>query len=37
MCVLAHDGRELGIEDLIWISRDGEPLSLEAALEAAAE
>jgi DNA-binding HxlR family transcriptional regulator len=37
MCVLAHDGRELGIEDLIWISRDCEPLSLEAALEAAAE
>jgi DNA-binding HxlR family transcriptional regulator len=26
MCVQAHDGRELGLGDLTWIDRDGEPV-----------
>ncbi len=37
ICVQAHDGRELRLEDLTWIDGDGEPISLAAALSTAAE
>jgi DNA-binding HxlR family transcriptional regulator len=40
ICVQAHDGRELGLRDLMWIDRDGERISLktvQAALKTAAE
>jgi DNA-binding HxlR family transcriptional regulator len=33
MCVLSHDGRELGLEDLIWIDGEGERLPLNQAAE----
>src|SRR3954452_10998496 len=35
--VLAHEGRELTLNDLMWIDREGQPISLRAALETAAE
>jgi DNA-binding HxlR family transcriptional regulator len=31
ICVIAHDGRELKLQDLTWISREGEPLPLNFA------
>ncbi|MFL6729918.1 MAG: winged helix-turn-helix transcriptional regulator [Sphingomicrobium sp.] len=37
ICVLAHDGRELTLDDLTWIRPDGERVSIQAALETAAE
>jgi DNA-binding HxlR family transcriptional regulator len=37
ICVLAHDGRELTLDDLTWITRDGERISVAAALRTAAE
>jgi DNA-binding HxlR family transcriptional regulator len=33
ICVQAHDGRELKLEDLIWIDRDGERTGVRAAAE----
>ncbi|HEX4762516.1 MAG TPA: helix-turn-helix domain-containing protein [Sphingomicrobium sp.] len=33
ICVQAHDGRELKLEDLIWIDRDGERTGIRAAAE----
>ena len=35
--VLAHDGRELKLEDLTWMRSDGERLEIPAALKTAAE
>lgn len=35
--VLAHDGRELTLSDLMWIDREGQPISARAALQTAAE
>jgi len=35
--VLAHDGRELTLNDLMWIDREGQPISLRTALATAAE
>ena len=37
LCVQAHDGRELGLDDLTWVNRDGEPVTAPAALQTAAE
>jgi DNA-binding MarR family transcriptional regulator len=37
ICVQAHDGRELELGDLMWIRPDGEMISVQAALETAAE
>ena len=37
ICVQAHDGRELMLEELTWIDGDGQPVSLAAALSTAAE
>jgi DNA-binding HxlR family transcriptional regulator len=37
ICVLSHDGRELGLGDLMWIDPEGQPISLAAALKTAAE
>ena len=28
ICVQAHDGRELRLDDLTWIDRQAEPLSI---------
>ena len=33
ICVLSHDGRELGLEDLTWIDVEGERLPLNQAAE----
>ena len=33
ICVLAHDGRELKLQDLTWIDREGDEISLRAAAE----
>ena len=33
MCVQAHDGRELKLQDLTWVDRDGERLSFKTAAE----
>jgi hypothetical protein len=35
--VLAHDGRELSLDDLMWIRPDGERVSIQSMLETAAE
>ncbi|HKX91240.1 MAG TPA: helix-turn-helix domain-containing protein [Sphingomicrobium sp.] len=35
--VLAHDGRELKLDDLTWVTRDGERISVATALKTAAE
>jgi len=35
--VLAHDGRELTLNDLMWIDREGQPISVRSALATAAE
>ncbi len=35
--VLAHDGRELTLNDLMWIDREGQPISVRTALATAAE
>ena len=35
--VLAHDGRELSLDDLTWIRPDGQRVSVQAALQQAAE
>lgn len=37
ICVLAHDGRELSLADLMWIRPDGEQVSIDAAVRTAAE
>jgi DNA-binding HxlR family transcriptional regulator len=37
ICVQAHDGRELKLDELTWIQLDGEPVANEAALSTAAE
>jgi DNA-binding HxlR family transcriptional regulator len=37
MCVQAHDGRELGLDELTWVNRDGESMETPAALQTAAE
>ena len=37
ICVQAHDGRELSLDELTWIDRDGQPASLAAAYKTAAE
>ncbi|MFL6752350.1 MAG: winged helix-turn-helix transcriptional regulator [Sphingomicrobium sp.] len=37
ICVQAHDGRELKLQDLTWTSRDGEGASTPLRLKAAAE
>ncbi|HEX6604218.1 MAG TPA: helix-turn-helix domain-containing protein [Sphingomicrobium sp.] len=37
ICVIAHDGRELKLEDLTWMRSDGERLEIPAALKTAAE
>jgi DNA-binding HxlR family transcriptional regulator len=37
LCVQAQDGRELSLDDLTWVNRDGEPVSALAALQTAAE
>ena len=37
ICVQAHDGRELDLDDLMWIDRDGQPASLAAAYKPAAK
>jgi hypothetical protein len=33
MCVLSHDGRELGLSDLTWIDRDGDRVAFRTAAE----
>ena len=33
ICVLSHDGRELGLDDLTWIDVEGERLPLNQAAE----
>jgi DNA-binding HxlR family transcriptional regulator len=33
ICVLAHDGRDLKLRDLIWIDREGARVSLQTAAE----
>jgi DNA-binding HxlR family transcriptional regulator len=33
ICVLAHDGRELSLQDLTWIHRDGDRVALKTAAE----
>ena len=35
--VLAHDGRELTLDDLMWIRQDGKRVSIQSALQTAAE
>ena len=35
--VIAHDGRELKLDDLMWVDRDGERVSVQTAIETAAE
>src|SRR3982751_3338831 len=35
ICVQAHDGRELGLNDLTWVDREGTPVSVAAALKTA--
>jgi DNA-binding HxlR family transcriptional regulator len=35
--VLAHDGRELALNDLMWIDREGQQISVRSALATAAE
>jgi DNA-binding HxlR family transcriptional regulator len=37
ICVQAHDGRELGLSDLMWIRPDGEASAVKAAVSTAAE
>jgi DNA-binding HxlR family transcriptional regulator len=37
ICVQAHDGRELKLDQLTWIQPDGGPVSVDAALSTAAE
>jgi DNA-binding HxlR family transcriptional regulator len=37
ICVLAHDGRELSLDELMWIDREGQAVSAQAALNTAAE
>lgn len=37
ICVLSHDGRELGLYDLMWVDREGKSVSVAAALKTAAE
>ena len=37
MCVQAHDGRELGLDELTWVNRDGGSMETPAALQTAAE
>jgi DNA-binding MarR family transcriptional regulator len=33
ICVLSHDGRELKLEDLMWVDRDGDRQSIKTAAE----
>jgi hypothetical protein len=33
MCVLSHDGRELKLDDLTWIDRDGGSAAYRTAAE----
>lgn len=35
--VLAHDGRELSLDDLMWVRQDGKRVSIPATLQTAAE
>jgi hypothetical protein len=35
--VLAQDGRELNLSELMWIDRDGDPVPAPAAIKTAAE
>jgi len=35
--VQAHDGRELSLDDLTWVRPDGKRVSIQAALQTAAE
>ena len=37
MCVQAHDGRELKLEDLTWVDAGGEAVSVASGLKTAAE
>ena len=35
--VLAHDGRQLTLDDLMWVRQDGKRVSIQSALQTAAE